>query len=156
MEKKNRGWLTVAVLAIIAAIALTFGRPPATREAKASVDSWSGHQEVQVPFQASITAGTSALVTTGTTGVAWNIRAITVSNSASGYVSLYSGSAVQGVSLIGIFWVIANTPLVLNEDMCGQGITTALGQGIYVNATTGTVTMQLRVRKDAVSPNAAH
>lgn len=133
------------------------------RPATAEFDDWSGKREFQVPFRAAITNGTFALVSSALStsteqdGVAKAqcVRAMTITNTASGYVALYSHAASgtpAGSDLIGIFAVIANTPLVVPESVCGQGLFGRVGDPISVDATTGTVTMQLRMGVSATSP----
>lgn len=114
----------------------------------AATDSWSAHNEVNIPFSFSITAGTSAPIFTGVSGVAANVRAIVVTNTASGGVHLYSDSTVTGSALIGSYGVLANTPLVITEDNMGQGLKTVLGKGLYIEGTTGTISGTVRIRKD--------
>jgi hypothetical protein len=159
-------WLVAASLVLAAAI------PPLSHrlggDAQASVDSWSGHSEVQVPFTASITAGTPALVMsaatvllpTGSTAACINIRSITITDTASGYVRLYNGQSAGGLpstgysgtgappgsALIATFSVLANSPLVLNEDQLGQGIMTSVGSSLWVDSATGTTCLQVRAR----------
>jgi hypothetical protein len=142
----------LASLLVVALLAIGTFAFHASRPVEAAVDSWSGHQEELVPFLGSVTAGTTAAVYTAVTNKAINVRAITLTNSASGYVALYNGSSAVAGNVIGVWAVIANTPLVLNEDMLGQGVITTVGTGLYVSGTTGTVTLTARVRKDKVSP----
>lgn len=146
----------VAAVLLVGALCASLAGYVEMRQARAdvkalhpSMDSWSGHVEVQVPFSQAITlGGGNGVVCSATASVAWNVRALTITNSASGVVRLYSGHYLDGTKLIGSFAVIANTPLKLNEDDLGQGIKTAVGSELSVDAATGTLSMQLRVRKD--------
>lgn len=136
-----------AILAILALIGIgQFQR------GDAATDSWSGKAEQSICFSQAITAGTLATVATAVTGKCHNVRAVVVTNTASGFVRLYSTSTLTGANLIGAVGVIANTPLVLTEDSLGAGICTRVGEALCVDATTGTVSLQLRDRLDIKSP----
>jgi hypothetical protein len=111
-----------------------------------------GLNESSVQFTAAITAGTTATVCSAVTSRAHNVRAVVITNTASGFVRFYSDTNAVGANLIGTFGVIANTPLVVTEDVLGPGIVTTVGKALVVDATTGTVSLQLRDRLDKVSP----
>jgi hypothetical protein len=141
---KNYGF----IFAILLLVALGLGGV-----GHGAVNSWSGQAEVQVPFSEAITAGTLATLMSATSTKAHNVRALTVTNTASGFVRLYSGGTTPiGARLIGTFGVIANTPLVLTEENLGTGVVTTVGDALMVDATTGTVSIQARVREDLKSP----
>jgi len=136
----------IAAIMVVGVVALGFGR------ANAATDSWSGKSEKVIPFSQALTSQTVAVVCTAVSSVAHNVRAITITNTASGYVRLYTSANLLGSNLIGAWGVVANTPLVLHEDDLGQGVVTKLGEGLYVDATTGTVSITCRIREDPVSP----
>lgn len=116
---------------------------------RAATDSWSQHQESVVPFSASITLNAApALICTAVTGKTLNVRTLIITDSASGVVEIYNGSGGTGATVLGSFGVIANTPLLLTEDMLGQGLRTSSGTGLYVSGATGTITLTMRVRQD--------
>lgn len=119
---------------------------------RGATDSWSHRAEVLVPFSGAITANTTALVYTGITSVRPNIRSAVITNTASGFVRIYAstaaGAAPVGADLVLAVGVIANTPLVLTEDSLGQSLSGVSGRSLVVDATTGTVSLMLRVRKD--------
>lgn len=111
-----------------------------------------GQAEKVITFSAAVTAGTPALVCTAVSGIAHNVRSVVVSNSAAGTVKLFNDSLSTGVEPIGAFGVIANQALPLTEQNLGPGCVTAKGKGLYVDGTTGTITMTLRIREDKTSP----
>lgn len=118
-----------------------------------AVDSWSHFAEVQVPFSQSVTlAATPSVVCTATAGFAHNVRSLTITDTASGVVTLYNGPGGAGTTIIGTWGVIANTPFPLSEEQLGQGITTSVGSGLYVCGATGTITLQVRDRLSSTSP----
>jgi hypothetical protein len=119
----------------------------------ATVDSSVGKNETDVPFSQSITSGTVALVCTATTGVAFNIRGGTFSNSAAGVIRFWNGPTNLGTSFIGVVPTGANVVTNLSEDQLGTGIVTSVGNGLYVDGTTGTISFTIRVRKDPTAPH---
>lgn len=140
MRKKINAYL---LLAALIAAPLCMG----------AFDSWSGHVERVIPFSQSVTLGTTALVATAVPLVSHNVRSITITDSASGVVRLYSTSDNSlGSNMIGSWGVIANTPLVIREDELGQGIGTAVGSALYVDAATGTLSLMVRIREDPQRP----
>lgn len=145
------------IAGLLLLIAVSLGIIAASPSGQAAVNSWSGQPETVVAFSQAITAGTAATVCTAVTSKAHNVRAITLTNTASGYVRLYSGTDdSDGSKLIGAWGVIANTPLQLNEDDLGPGVVTGVGQALGVDATTGTVSITVRVRRDDKSPRGSN
>lgn len=143
---KNR---FAAIAAILITGLMLLGLAGSPSPAKAAVDSWSGHTENVVPFSASVTLNAApALICTAVTGKTLNIRAITITDSASGVVEIYNGSGGAGSTVLMSVGLIANTPLTLTEDMLGQGLRTTSGTGLYVSGATGTISLTMRVRQD--------
>lgn len=137
------------LLTLILAVALV---PLGARLATAD-DPGAGQNENQICFSQSVTSGTTALVATAVSARAHNVRAIVITNTASGFVRLYSTSAnSNGANAIGTFGVIANTPLALTAENLRNGLVSRVGEGIYVDAATGTLSLQLSVRQDLKSP----
>jgi hypothetical protein len=141
--KKHFGF----IFAILALVALGLGGV-----VNAAHDSWSTQGEKVVPFSQSVTLGTTALVASAVTGRCHNVRTMTITDSASGVVRFYSTSSNAGANLIGAFAVIANTPLMLTEDSLRTGMCTRVGEALYVDAATGTLSIQLSDRLDLKSP----
>lgn len=140
------------ILGVLLIVGLTLGgvgalHHSAPQRAEASVDSWSGHPESLVTFSQSLTLGAPpAVLYTAVSGVRPNIRAITITDSASGVVTLYDGPGGTGATVIAQFGVLANSPIFLDEDRLGVGIRATLSNGVYIGGATGTVTATARIR----------
>lgn len=149
MEKIKMG-----VLALLLAIGLAIGFSGG-HEAEAQTgmeDPGSTMGEIPISFSQAITQGTTALVVSSVTGRAHNIRAIVITNSASGFVRLYSTSDnSNGANLMGSWGVVANTPLVLTAAALRGGVPGRVSDAVYVDAATGTVSLQMCVREDLKS-----
>lgn len=141
----QKRFAAIAAFLAVGLLALGLSGGPA----KAAVDSWSGHTEVLVPFsQALTTPGLPSLIVSAVTARTLNVRALVVTDSASGIITLYNGAGGTGPTILAQFAVIANTPLILTEEQLGQGARTTSGTALYIGGTTGTVTATVRVRQD--------
>jgi hypothetical protein len=144
VNKIKRLMLGAALLGLLVAAGMLglFGH------ASASVDSWSGHTERTLCQSASLTLGTPSVIVSAVTTANQNVRAFTVTDSGSGVVQFYNSATMSAAAQIGAFGVLANTPLVISEDQLGLGMKSGVGNPIYVNAATGTVSITFRVRAD--------
>jgi hypothetical protein len=128
---------TVALIAAVLNVKIG-GYPP---EARADVDSWSGHTENHVSWSASVTLGTPAIICTASTTVNPQLKAMVITSSASGVVILMNSATPAAANQFMTVGLLANTPLVISENQFRQGVAAGLGNPIYLNGPTGTVTV---------------
>ncbi len=145
--RKPRAWTLRALLLVLVAIGfLSLAGPPVTRAARANVDSWSGHNEFLTTVNTAYTANTAATVFTGVSGRILNVRAMTFSTSAAGFLVFKDHASGN---IIGQFYCAATTQYQVTEDLLGIGMqTTVAGGAIDMFVTvSGTVCITARISK---------
>lgn len=135
---KKIGILGVVLVLGLVAVAPHLGYPP---EARADVDSWSQHTETTVSITQALTAFTPALICTAVSTANPKIKSVIVTSTASGQLIFHNANSNGGASQIGAVGVLANTPVLLNESQLRQGWVAGLGNPIYFDGPTGTVSL---------------
>lgn len=132
------------VLLIGCALVGVFGSSelPATKRAEAQ-DSWSGKDESLVTLGATIT--TPAVIVTATTGKVIVVKSLVIASGTAGNVTLQTSSTV-GTNIKAAIYLAANTPLLITEELLGEGVKTASGDTLYIHG-PGTITVTARVQK---------
>lgn len=121
---------------------------PLAKKAHAAVDSWSNHAEQNTSWSGALTAFTPALICTAVTTANPNLKALVITSSASGLVNFHNANSNAGSTQVFAVGLIANTPLVLSEEVFRQGYKFGLGNPIYIDGPTGTVTVDYTIRVD--------
>lgn len=144
---KFKIFVASALLALVGALGFAAIERPSVADAQdATTQTWAGKNEHVL--SGSVSINTIALLDTAVTTAAHNVRAFDISCSAAGVVTFYDSTTQTGAHEVHHFYVAANTPRQVPENILGPGKKGAVGAGLYAAGINGTLTYTIRVRDD--------
>jgi len=130
--------ITVLVLLSVALAAFAWvGLRPAWADVPVA-----GPEFTAVVNATAATSGVSAIATSASNII--SVKAVTLSSDTAGVVLLLDGN--NSGTVLGAFYLAANTPRDVGSDLLGPGLNTTSGQGVFVRQASGTVTAVFRYR----------